>query len=161
MIRMLVARYVFAIRSERLICREVPVNRAYRWFCKLGIEDAIPDHSAFWRACNERFTAYSDNYLIGMKFDVIVDVEASRSIQAEVGAAKTMIERTEERFGIKPERLVGDTVQGAAPMLIGQFVAASIGGTRMPPCCYFWEAGFRDICAPVRQGDCPGWIQSQ
>src|SRR5207248_1093386 len=55
MIRMLVVGYVFAIRSERLICREVQVNLAYRWFCKLGIEDAIPDHSAFSRARNERF----------------------------------------------------------------------------------------------------------
>jgi transposase len=222
MIRMLVVGYVFAIRSERLICREVQVNLAYRWFCKLGIEDAIPDHSAFSRARNERFRegdvfrrvfervveaciaaglvggegfavdasliqadankqrsiagqdwrkdrgparssravkeylatlddtawgaasdvvpkfvspsdpaaqwtgahkgpaffAYSDNYLIDVKFGVIVDVEASRSIrQAEIGAAKTMIERTEERFGLKPERLVGDTAYGAAPML--------------------------------------------
>jgi transposase len=55
MIRMLVVGYVFALRSERLICREVQVNLAYRWFCKLGIEDAIPDHSAFSRARNERF----------------------------------------------------------------------------------------------------------
>ena len=55
MIRMLVVGYVFAIRSERLICREVQVNLAYRWFCKLGIEDAVPDHSAFSRARNERF----------------------------------------------------------------------------------------------------------
>jgi len=55
MIRMLVVGYVFAIRSERLICREVQVNLAYRWFCKLGIEDAIPDHSAFSRARNDRF----------------------------------------------------------------------------------------------------------
>jgi transposase len=55
MIRMLVVGYVFAIRSERLICREVQVNLAYRWFCKLGIEDAIPDDSAFSRARNERF----------------------------------------------------------------------------------------------------------
>jgi hypothetical protein len=53
-----------------------------------------------------------------VKFGVIVDVEASRSIrQAEVGAAKTMIERTEERFGLKPERLAADTAYGAAPML--------------------------------------------
>jgi transposase len=221
-IRMLVVGYVFALRSERLICCEVQVNLAYRWFCRLGIEDAIPDHSAFSRARNERFRegdvfrrvfervvetcigaglvggegfavdasliqadankqrsiagedwrrdrdpkrssravkeylatlddtawgaasdvvpkfvspsdpaaqwtgahkgpaffAYSDNYLIDVKFGVIVDVEASRSIrQAEVGAAKTMIERTEERFGLKPERLVGDTAYGAAPML--------------------------------------------
>jgi transposase len=222
MIRMLVVGYVFAIRSERLICREVQVNLAYRWFCKLGIEDAIPDHSAFSRARNERFRegdvfrrvfervvetciasglvggegfavdaslieadankqrsiagqdwrkdrdpksasravkeylatlddtawgaatdvvpkfvspsdpaaqwtgahkgpaffAYADNYLIDVKFGVIVDVEASRAIrQAEVGAAKTMIERTEERFGLKPERLAADTAYGAAPML--------------------------------------------
>ena len=53
-----------------------------------------------------------------MKFGLIVDAEASRSIrQAEVGAAKTMIERTEQRFGLKPARLVGDTACGAAPML--------------------------------------------
>jgi transposase len=55
MIRMLVVGSVFAIRSERLICREVQVNLAYRWFCRLGIEDAIPDHSASSRAGNERF----------------------------------------------------------------------------------------------------------
>jgi transposase len=39
MIRMLVVGYVFAIRLERLICREVQVNLAYRWFCKLGNDD--------------------------------------------------------------------------------------------------------------------------
>ena len=55
MIRMLIVGYVFAIRSERQICREVQVNLAYRWFCELGLEDAIPDHSAFSRARNERF----------------------------------------------------------------------------------------------------------
>jgi hypothetical protein len=55
MIRMLVVGYVFAIRSERALCREVQLNLAYRWFCGLGIEDNIPDHSAFSRARNERF----------------------------------------------------------------------------------------------------------
>src|SRR6266566_4291077 len=55
MIRMLIVGYVFAIRSERLLCREVMVNLAYRWFCGLSIEDKIPDHSAFFRARNERF----------------------------------------------------------------------------------------------------------
>ena len=64
------------------------------------------------------FFAYSDNYLIDVKFGVIVGVEASRAIrQAEVGAAKTMIERTEERFGLKPERLTADTAYGTASML--------------------------------------------
>ena len=222
MIRMLIIGYVFAIRSERQICREVQVNLAYRWFCELGLEDAIPDHSAFSRARNERFResdifrrvfervvttcieaglvggegfavdaslieadanrqrsipgvewkklidpaaasravreylatlndaafgaatevqpkfvspsdpaaqwtgalkgpaffAYADNYLIDVQHGVIVDVEASRAVrQAEVGAARAMIERTEKRFGLKPQRLAGDTAYGAAPML--------------------------------------------
>ena len=55
MIRMLIVGYVFAIRSERALCRDVRVNLAYRWFCGLSIEDEIPDHSAFSRARNERF----------------------------------------------------------------------------------------------------------
>jgi transposase len=55
MIRMLIVGYVFAIRSERMLCREVKVNLAYRWFCGLSIEDSIPDHSAFSRARHERF----------------------------------------------------------------------------------------------------------
>ena len=55
MIRMLIVGYVFAIRSERALCREVQVNLAYRWFCGLGLEDKIPDHSIFSRARNERF----------------------------------------------------------------------------------------------------------
>src|SRR5262249_60190667 len=54
MIRMLLIGYVFAIRSERALCREVQVNLAYRWFCGLSIEDKIPDHSACSRARNER-----------------------------------------------------------------------------------------------------------
>jgi transposase len=55
MIRMLIVGYVFAIRSERRICAEVQVNLAYRWFCKLSVEDKIPDHSVFSRARHERF----------------------------------------------------------------------------------------------------------
>jgi transposase len=222
MIRMLIVGYVFAIRSERMLCREVKVNLAYRWFCGLSIEDGIPDHSAFSRARHERFRdgdifrrvfervveaciaaglvggegfavdaslivadankqrsipgsewqkahdpkianravkeylatlddaafgaasevtpkfvspsdpaaqwtgamrgpaffAYADNYLVDVKFGVIVDVEASRAIrQAEVGAAKTMLGRTEERFGLKPERLAADTAYGSAATL--------------------------------------------
>jgi hypothetical protein len=75
------------------------------------------DPAAQWTGAHKgpAFFAYSDNYLIDVKFGVIVDVEASRSIrQAEVGAAKIMIDRTEERFGLKPERLVGDTARGSS-----------------------------------------------
>jgi hypothetical protein len=53
-----------------------------------------------------------------VKLGIIRDVEATRAIrQAEVGAAKTMIERTEERFDIKPERLAADTAYGSAATL--------------------------------------------
>jgi transposase len=205
MIRMLIIGYVFAIRSERAICRDVQVNLAYRWFCGLSIEDKIPDHSAFSRARHERFRdsdmfrrvfervveaciaaglvggegfavdasliaadankqrsipgsewnkagdphgasramreylatlddaasaqwtgamrgpaffAYADNYLIDVKFGIIMDVKASRAIrQAEVGAAKTMIERTQECFEIKPTYLAADTAYGSAATL--------------------------------------------
>src|SRR6516165_6873954 len=55
MIRMLIIGYVFAIRSERAICRDLQVNLAYRWFCRLSTEDKIPDHSVFSRARHERF----------------------------------------------------------------------------------------------------------
>jgi transposase len=55
MLRMLIVGYVFAIRSERQLCSEVQVNLAYRWFCGLGLEDEIPDHSLFSRARHERF----------------------------------------------------------------------------------------------------------
>ena len=222
MIRMLIIGYVFGLRSERLLCREVRVNFAYRWFCKLGIEHKIPDHSAFSRARNERFRengifrsvfervveacitagpvggegfavdasliqadankqhsipgsewqktcnpetasravkgylatlddaafgaasnttpkfvspsdpaaqwtgamrgpaffAYADNYLIDVKFGVIMDVKASRAIrQAEVGAAKTTVERTEERFDMKSKWLAADTTYGSGANL--------------------------------------------
>lgn len=55
MIRMLIIGYVFAIRPERALCRDVQVNLAYRWFCGLSIEDKVPDHSVFSRARHERF----------------------------------------------------------------------------------------------------------
>ena len=78
------------------------------------------DPAAQWTGAmrGPAFFAYADNYLIDVKFGVIMDVEASRAIrQAEVGAAKTMIERTEERFGVKPERLAADTAYGSAANL--------------------------------------------
>src|SRR5882724_4386516 len=69
MIRMLIIGYVFAIRSERALCREVQVNLAYRWFCGLSIEDRIPDHSAFSRARNDRFR---DNDIFRRVFERVV-----------------------------------------------------------------------------------------
>jgi hypothetical protein len=77
-----------------------------------------------WTAEEYRGSSYivrdanADNYLIDVKFGIIVDVEASRAIrQAEVGAAKTMIERAEERFDLKPQYLAADTAYGSAETL--------------------------------------------
>ena len=47
MIRMLLVGYCYSIRSERRLCQEVEMNLAYRWFCRLGLEDKVPDHSTF------------------------------------------------------------------------------------------------------------------
>src|SRR5205085_1990720 len=89
-----------------------------------GPQRALP-RARYFRHVFERvvekgpaFFAYADNYLIDLQCGVIMDVKASRAIrQAEVGAARTMIERTEERFGLKPQRLAADSPYGAAPML--------------------------------------------
>jgi transposase len=55
MIRMLIIGYCFGIRSERRLCEEVHLNLAYRWFCRLGLEDRIPDHSTFSKNRHGRF----------------------------------------------------------------------------------------------------------
>jgi transposase len=47
MIRMLIVGYCFGIRSERRLCEEVHLNLAYRWFCRLGLDGDVPDHSTF------------------------------------------------------------------------------------------------------------------
>jgi IS5 family transposase len=78
------------------------------------------DPAAQWTGAHKghAFFAYADNYLIDLKAAIIIDVEATRAIrQAEVGAARTMIERTEDRLGLCPERLAADSAYGAAEML--------------------------------------------
>ncbi len=222
LIRMLLVGYCYGIRSERRLCEEVHLNLAYRWFCRLGLDGEVPDHSTFsknrhgrfrdsdafrhvfetvvtraieeglvggdgfavdasliaadankqrsvpgsektdwpalaqtrrsvreyldrldeaaWGAASpvtpkfisksdpaaqwtgahkgHAFFAYSDNYLIDLKAAIIVDVEPTRAIrQAEVGAARTMIDRVDQRFGLYPERLAADSAYGTAEML--------------------------------------------
>ena len=55
MIRMLIVGYCFGIGSERRLCEEVDLNLAYRWFCRLGLENRVPDHSTFSKARHGRF----------------------------------------------------------------------------------------------------------
>lgn len=47
MARMLIIGYCYGIRSERRLCEEVSMNLAYRWFCRLGLKEKVPDHSSF------------------------------------------------------------------------------------------------------------------
>jgi len=219
MIRMLLVGYCFGIRSERRLCEEVHLNLAYRWFCRLGLEDEVPDHSSFSKNRHGRFResdlfrqlfedvvrrcmseglvrgegfavdasivqadanrrrgvpseqpidwsdprlgsravreyleklehdgqigtapknisltdpgarwtaapgcpayfAYSTNYLVDVHAGVIVDVEATAAHRTEeTEATKIMIDRVEDRLGIKPSRLIADTAYGTAPML--------------------------------------------
>ena len=219
LIRMLLVGYCFGIRSERRLCEEVHLNLAYRWFCRLGLEGVVPDHSTFsknrhgrfrdsdllrqlfdtvlrrcileglvggegfavdaslikaeanrersvpgdpglppeassraideylavlddaafggatpvtpkfispvdpaarWTAANKgpAFFAYATNYLIDLKHAVIVDVEASTAVRpAELTAARTMIERVQDKHDLHPDRLAADTAYGSAEML--------------------------------------------
>jgi transposase len=218
MMRMLIVGYCSGIRSERRLCDEVHVNLAYRWFCRLGLDGDVPDHSTFSKNRHGRFResdlfrklfetvvarcikegivggeafavdasmivadanrrrgvakvedldptssravaeylsvlddaafggatpvepksisstdpaarytaaadtpavyAYSDNYLVDLKNAVIMDVEATTAVRpAEVGAAKTMLDRTAERLDVTPSRLVADAGYGSADMV--------------------------------------------
>jgi len=219
LIRMLIVGYCFGIRSERRLCEEVHLNLAYRWFCRLGLDGPVPDHSTFsknrhgrfrqsdllrrvfetvlqrcireglvggeafavdasliradanrqkgiegerglpaeatgraveeylavldnaafgaatevmpkfispadpaarWTGAHggQAFFGYSTNYLIDVDNAVIVDVEATTAIrQAEVFAARRMIERSEKRFDLYPAKLMGDSAYGSAEML--------------------------------------------
>jgi transposase len=47
MIRMLLVGYCYGIRHERRLCQEVALHLAYRWFCKLDLDDKVPHHSTF------------------------------------------------------------------------------------------------------------------
>jgi hypothetical protein len=85
-----------------------------------GKNVSLTDPAARWTAApgGPAFYAYSTNYLIDLDAGIIVDVEATPAHRTqEVDSTKTMVDRVERRFGMKPHRLVGDTAYGTAPML--------------------------------------------
>jgi transposase len=241
MIRMLIVGYCYGIRFERRLCEEVALHLAYRWFCRLDLDDKVPDHSTFSvnrhgrfrdsdlfrqifeavvRACmdaglvkgegfavdasvmeadasryhgkapdeidwsaperqtravaeflgalddedpdadrkvpkvispvdpcsawtakaNKRVQfGYGLNYLIDIEYAVIVDVEATPArTYDEVAATKTMIERTEETLGLKPDRLAADTAYGT-----GKFLGWLVG-TGIAPQIPVWDKSRRE-----------------
>lgn len=68
-IRMLLVGYCMGIRSERRLCEEVHLNLAYRWFCRLDLGDAVPDHSTFSKNRHGRFR---DSDLLRQVFETVV-----------------------------------------------------------------------------------------
>ena len=69
MIRMLIVGYCVGIRSERRLCEEVHLNLAYRWFCRLGLDGEVPDHSTFSKNRHGRFR---DSNLLRELFEATV-----------------------------------------------------------------------------------------
>ena len=69
MIRMLIVGYCFGIRSERRLCEEVHLNLAYRWFCRLGLDGDVPDHSTFSKNRHGRFR---DSDLLRRLFEAVL-----------------------------------------------------------------------------------------
>ena len=69
MIRMLIVGYCFGIRSERRLCEEVHLNLAYRWFCRLGLDGDVPDHSTFSKNRHGRFR---DSDLLRRLFETVL-----------------------------------------------------------------------------------------
>jgi transposase len=68
--RMLLVGYAYCIPSERQLCNEINLKLAYRWFCRLGLEGAVPDYSTFSKNRNGRFRE-SDVYRV--LFEEIVE----------------------------------------------------------------------------------------
>jgi transposase len=70
MLRMLLVGYAYGIRSERQLCNEVHLNLAYRWFCRLGLEGAVPDHSTFSK---NRYGRFRESDVYRVLFEEVVD----------------------------------------------------------------------------------------
>ena len=81
---------------------------------------SLTDPAAEWTCApgGPAFFGYSTNYLVDVQTGIIVDVEATSAHRIqEVESTRTMFERVEHRFGIRPTQLIGDTAYGTAPML--------------------------------------------
>ena len=69
MIRMLIIGYCYGIRSERRLCEEVELHLAYRWFCRLDLDDQVPDHSTF---SVNRHGRFRDSDILRQVFEAVV-----------------------------------------------------------------------------------------
>jgi IS5 family transposase len=126
-----VAEYVAALESEN-----PPINPERP---PKALSPSDPTAAWTTRGRHKVMFGYSLNYLMDMEGSVIVDVEATPTrISKEVDATETMIDRADERFGLKPKRLAGDVAYGTAEML-GWLVDHDID-----PHIPVWDKGGRD-----------------
>lgn len=103
---------------------------------------SLTDPQARWTAApgGPAFFAYSTNYLVDTKAGIIMDAEATPAYRPdEVESAKTMIDRVEESFDLKPKRLIGDTAYGTAEML--DWI---VNKKKMAPHIPVWDKSKRD-----------------
>ena len=84
-IRMLVIGYVMGIRSERRLCDEVHLNLAYRWFCRLGLDGKVPDHSTFSRYRHGKFR---ESNLLRQVFEATVERRLKEDLVSGEGFAE-------------------------------------------------------------------------
>ena len=71
MIRMLIVGYCYGVRFERRLCEEVALHLAYRWFCRLDLDDKVPDHSTF---SVNRHGRFRDGDILRQVFEAVVRV---------------------------------------------------------------------------------------
>jgi transposase len=69
MLRMLIVGYCYGIRFERKLCEDVELHLAYRWFCRLDLDDKVPDHSTF---SVNRHGRFRDSDLFRQLFEAVV-----------------------------------------------------------------------------------------
>jgi len=82
--RILLIGYVFGIRSERRLCSEIHLNLAYRWFCRLGLEGAVPDHSTFTK---NRYGRFRESDIYRVLFENVVGQCCSAGLVSGEGFA--------------------------------------------------------------------------
>ena len=109
LIRMLIVGYCYSIRSERRLCQEIDMNLAYRWFCRLGLEDRVPDHSTF---SVNRHGRFRDSDILRRVFESAVQGCMSAGLVGGEGFAvdASVIEADASRY--QTGRGLGDRLDG-------------------------------------------------
>jgi hypothetical protein len=135
---MLLVGYCFGIRSERRLCEEVLLNLAYRWFCRLGLDGDVPDHSTFSKNRHGRFRDSDllrrlfeavlrrciDEDLVGESFAVdasLIKADANRQngIEGEKGLPPQAASRAIDEY----LAVLNDAAYGAATEVVPKFIS--------------------------------------